>query len=109
MKLYRITRRQNKLKKTGPANRNDTKMTVRNTTQSSLSTEYRRTVTRHDFATQATPYSSDASDRQTTTSQLGNVTDLTIRPRQLPRTHVLLVELQQLGRLESPTSVSRPR
>jgi len=82
-------------------------MTVRNTTQSSLSTEYRRTVTRHDFATQATPYSSDASDRQTTTSQLGNVTDLTIRPRQLPRTHVLLVE--QLGRLDSPTLVSRPR
>ena len=76
MKLYRITQRQNKLKKTGPANRNDTRMTVRNTTQSSLSTEYRRTDTRHDLATQATP----DSVRQTTSSQLGNVTDLTIRP-----------------------------
>jgi len=80
-------------------------MTVRNTTQSSLSTEYRCTDTRHDFATQATP----DSVRQTTSSQLGNVTDLTIRPRQLPRTHVLPVELQQLGRLHSPISISRPR
>jgi len=93
-------------------------MTVRNTTQSSLSAEYRRTDTRHDFAPQATPDSARQISHLTQFDRLHRLSSATSRTSDDPTSTISTdghtdspVELQQLGGLYTvrPQYHTRPQ